>query len=333
MPPARPARRMKIFWPNVGSISHYPRSTREILLRIGPSKVSRHELNAWLCEHFDVTEEFARKLLNVLGASGILQSDRDGYALSHAAQEYLNSENADLLFNLFADRVLGFAELVMLLEKLGPAPLRQIEAAWEEQMSPMRFAKNQCPIRYNWLRGFGYASLVAHQLILTEKGVRFASRLKVSHVQNEKQQAQISHEDLEEKVRVIGEFFEFEAKKRPSVTEALPTYALKFRHGDRQLDCLWVRYIPFAGKIKFPIEIQLGGSIADAIDRLETVAQFVKRAIIVTTEDQEKQIMDRLEVKKSPLLGKLTIILTDDIYKAVEATSVLQSLAKRIFID
>lgn len=332
MPPASSARRIKIFWPNVGSISRYPTSTREILLRIDRG-AGHSEANAWLREKFGVTGEFARKLLNILSACGLLESERNVYSLSPSARDYLKTENPDILFSLFADRVVGFTQLVMLLEKQGPASLREIDKTWQEKMAPVRFAKNQCPIRYNWLRGFGYASLIAHQLILTERGLRLASRLKVSQAPTQERQAEVSHEDLEDKVKLIGEFFEFEAKKRPSVSEALPTYALKFRHGDRQLDCLWVRYIPFAGKIKFPIEIQLGGNLADAIDRLETVAQFVKRAIIVTTEPQEKQILDRLEVKKSPLLGKLTIIFTDDIYKAVEAASVLQSLAKRIFVD
>jgi hypothetical protein len=174
---------------------------------------------------------------------------------------------------------------------------------------------------------------VTHQIILTERGLKLASRIKVSALGAQEQRAEVSHNDLEDKVKLIGEFFEFEAKKRPSVNEALPTYALKFKEGDRQLDCLWVRYVPFAGKMKFPIEIQLGGNLADAIDRLETVAQFVQRAIIVTTEGQEEAIMDRLRVKRSTLLGKLTIIFVDDVYKAVEAANVLQSLAKKIFTE
>ena len=117
------------------------------------------------------------------------------------------------------------------------------------------------------------------------------------------------------------------------MNDALPSYALKLREGDRQLDCLWVRYIPFAGRVKFPVEIQLGGNLADTLDRLETITHYVQRAIIVTTEAQEQQILDRLRVKKSPLLEKLTIIFVDDVYRAVEAASVLNSLAKRIFAD
>jgi hypothetical protein len=197
-------------------------------------------------------------------------------------------------------------------------------------MKPLTFARNQAPIRYNWLRGFGYASVVAHQIFLTEKGLKLAADLRLSGVPTERR-VEVSHGDLEDKIKIIGEFFEFEAKKRASINDALPTYAMKLQEGDRQLDCLWVRYIPFAGHVKFPVEIQLGGNLADSLDRLETVSQHVQKAIVVTTQDQEKRIIDRLKVKRSSLLDKLTIIFVDDVYKAVEAATVLSALAKKIF--
>lgn len=142
---------------------------------------------------------------------------------------------------------------------------------------------------------------------------------------------EVTHNDLEDKVKIIGEFFEFEATKRVSVNKALPTYALKLKKSDRELDCLWVKYIPFAGSIKFPIEIQLSGNLADTLDRLETVSEYVQKAIIITTEEQEKTILERLKVKKSRLLEKVVFVYIDDIFKAVEATNVLQSLTKKIF--
>jgi hypothetical protein len=326
-------RKIKIFWPNAGSIARYPSTTREILVEITSKHPTRAEANAWLRRTYGITAEFARKLLNVLSASGILSTENGHYDVTSASRQYIQTNSADILFTSLADRVVGFREIIALLETRGSLAPKELQELWAREMMPLRFSPNQCPIRYNWLRGFGYASLVAHQLILTEQGLKLASRLKVSYARTEEQRAEVSHSDLEDKVKLIGEFFEFEAKKRPSVNEALPTYALKFRAGDRQLDCLWVRYVPFAGKMKFPIEIQLGGSLADAIDRLETVTQYVQRAIIVTTEDQEKAIIDRLEVKRSPLLSKLTIIFVGDVYKAVEAANVLQSLARKIFVD
>jgi len=325
--------KIKVFWPNVGSISDYPKSTVEILSYISESKPSRRETIRWVCKRYDVVPEFARKLLNVLHAAGVLGADELRYALTSAGKDYLAKGDAQSLFRLFLQRVLGFPELLDVLEKEGPLSLGELEKRWAQRMKPLLFAKNQCPIRYNWLRGFGYASVVAHQIFLTDKGLKLLSHVRLSEAPTEERRTRVSHADLEDKIKIIGEFFEFEAKKRPSLNDALPTYALKLREGARQLDCLWVRYIPFAGKVKFPVEIQLGGSLADSLDRLETVSQYVQKAIIVTTEDQERVILDRLKVKKSPLLDKLTIIFVDDVYKAVEAASVLSALAKKLFTD
>jgi len=325
--------KIKVFWPNVGSIADYPRSTVEILSHISESKPSRREAIRWICERYGVVPEFARKLLNVLHAAGVLGSDDRRYNLTVAGIEYLTKGDAQSLFRLFLQRVVGFQELFEVLEKEGPLSLRDLEQRWAQRMKPLLFAKNQCPIRYNWLRGFGYASVVAHQIFLSDKGLKLLSHARLREAPTEERRTEVSHADLEDKIKIIGEFFEFEAKKRPSLNDALPTYALKLREKGRQLDCLWVRYIPFAGRVKFPVEIQLGGNLADSLDRLETVSQYVQKAIIVTTEDQERIILDRLKVKKSPLLDKLTIVFVDDVYKAVEAASVLSALAKKLFTD
>ena len=322
---------IKVFWPNVGSIKDYPQSTFEILAHIRRARPDRHYAINWLCSKYRVVPEFARKLLNVFEAVGLVESDKSAYSIAAAGGDYLTAGDPDVLFRLFTDRARGFKEMFQVLESTAPISLKGLDSNWREQMRPVAFASNQGPIRYNWLRGFGYASVVARQIFLTERGLKFASELRVRRADTREGILQISHADLEDKIRMIGEFFEFEAKRRASVNEALPTYAVKLRQGDRQLDCLWVRYVPFAGQVKFPVEIQLGGSLADSLDRLETVSHYVQNAIVVTTEDQEEQIIDRLRVKKSPLLDKLTIIFVEDVYKAVEATTVLTALAKKIF--
>lgn len=331
MPRRASLKRIKVFWPNVGGLADYPKSVSQILSHIDQAKPSRRDAVLWVCSKYDVVYEFARKLLNVLGAVGVLHCEDSRYELTSAGRNFLESGDSALLFHLFVRTVTGFKELVEILEAEAPLSLKTLDERWAEAMKPVIFANNQCPIRYNWLRGFGYASVVAHEIFLTEKGLKLAADMRLSGAPTGKERTDVSHVDLEEKMKVIGEFFEFEARKRPSLNDALPSYALKLREGDRQLDCLWVRYIPFAGHVKFPVEIQLGGNLADSLDRLETVSQYVQKAIVVTTEDQEPKIIDRLKVKKSLLLDKLTIIFVDDVYKAVEATTVLSALAKKIF--
>jgi hypothetical protein len=325
--------RIKIFWPNVGRLTDYPQSIHNILTFIQKSKPKQEDTILWICREYGVVREFSRKLLNVLRATDVITARDAKYGLTSASQRFVDTRDSDGLFKLFSQKVVGFHRLLEILAAEGPLKLRDLEREWGDRMKPLTFAKNQCPIRYNWLRGFGYASLVAHQIFLTEMGHKLVTSLKLGEEKSQEKRAEVSHTDLEDKIKIIGEFFEFEAKKRASINEALPTYALKLKEGDRQLDCLWVRYIPFGGKVKFPVEIQLGGNLADSLDRLETVSQYVQRAIVVTTEDQEQTIIDRLKVKKSHLLDKLTIVFVEDVYKAVEAASVLSALAKRIFAD
>ncbi len=323
---------VKVFWPNVGSLSDYPQSTHKILGYIRDSRPSRKDAIDWTCKTFGVVHEFARKLLNIFQAVGVLGSSDSCYELTQIGKDFLNGD-PQILFHAFSKAVAGFEGILDILASQGPLPLKELEQIWAERMKPLAFAKNQCPIRYNWLRGFGFASLVAHQIFLTETGLKLVASLRLGRAPTESAKRGMSHGDLEDKIKIIGEFFEFEAKKRASINDALPTYALKLREGDRQLDCLWVRYIPFAGKVTFPVEIQLGGNLADALDRLETISQHVQRAIIVTTEDQESTIIERLRVKRSHLLDKLTIIFVDDVYKAVEAASVLSALARKLFAN
>ncbi|HEV2380636.1 MAG TPA: hypothetical protein VG206_12680 [Terriglobia bacterium] len=326
-------RPIKVFWPNVGGISEYPQNTFAILNFIEQSKPSGRGAVEWITRSFTVVPEFARKLLNVLRAAGVLAFEGRRYELGPAGRQFLKTKEPKALFRAFLQKVLGFREMFDLLEQHAPLTPKELSEKWAERMRPSMFADNQAPIRYNWLRGFGFASVVAHQVLLTEKGLKFASEARLAGVPAGEQRMEVSHLDLEGKMKLIGEFFEFEAKTRPSVNDALPSYALKLREGDRQLDCLWVRYVPFVGTVRFPIEVQLGGNLADSLDRLETVAQFIQRAIIVTTAEQEKQVIDRLTVKKSLLLDKLEVVLVEDVYKAVEATNVLRSLAKRLFHD
>lgn len=257
---------IKVFWPNVGSIVDYPRATNAILAFIGRSKPARSDAIVWIRQTYAVVHEFARKLLNVLHACGVLHREGSRYELAPPAMEYLSAGDPLVLFRLFSQRVLGFAEMVQVLEAEGPLTLKDLERKWARKMKPLVFAKNQAPIRYNWLRGFGLASVVAHEILLTEKGLKLAAELRLRSVPTQQERTRVSHLDLENKMKIIGEFFEFEAKTRPSLNEALPSYALKLREGDRQLDCLWVRYIPFAGIVRFPVEVQLGGNLADSLE-------------------------------------------------------------------
>jgi hypothetical protein len=323
---------LKIFWPNIGSLEDYQRNLQKTLKTIQENKFTRLELIKWIKEEFASDSiDFCRKLVDALKGIGLIKVYEKKQILTKESITYLQTEETDILINLMLKKVIGFREMIEVLKNYGSSGFEEIRKTWEDRMTPIRFKLNQSAIRLYWLRGLGYADMVSRQYFLTKKGLKLYTRLKEARVKTIEKKEEVTHNDLEDKVKIIGEFFEFEAAKRVSLNEALPTYALKLKKSGRELDCLWVKYIPFAGQIKFPIEIQLSGNLADTLDRLETVSDYVQKAIIITTEEQEKIIRERLEVKKSRLLEKVIFVYVDDIFKAVEATNILKSLTKKIF--
>jgi DNA-directed RNA polymerase subunit H (RpoH/RPB5) len=285
-----------------------------------------------MMSQYKSSREFCRKLLDMLKAVGLITILDKHYKLTTLSKNYLQTGQTDYLVWAFIDKVLGFVEIINILSEQGANDKSALKNEWETRML-VKFSGNQFEHRLNWLRAFGYADVVARNYLLTERGLKLAAEVKQKNVKTSKEKHKVSHQDLEDSIRVIGEFFEFETSPSASLNEVLPSYALKLSEGDRQLDCLWVRYIHFGGKIKFPIEIHLGGNLADTTDRLETVSEYVQKAVVITDEEQEKKLLDRLKVKKSRLLDKLVVISVEDVYKAVQATNVLKSFTTKLFTD
>ncbi len=322
----------KTFYPLVGSLPDYQKNITEIFSTIQARNFTRVEAIEWMMQQYKSSREFCRKLLDMLKSVGLIMTLEKHYQLTDTAQRYLQTERPEVLAWVFIDRVFGFVEVIDILTGKGPKDTSTLRSEWKAKV-PTKLSPSQFDHRLNWLRALGYADVVARNHFLTDRGLKLAAEIKLKAVTTVEEKQEISHRDLEDSMRLIGEFFEFETTDRASINDALPSYALKLTEGDRQLDCLWVRYIPFAGKIKFPIEIHLGGNLADTIDRLETVSEYVQKAVIITSEEQEKKLLDRLKVKKSRLLDKLVVISVEDVYKAVQATNVLKSFTTKLFAD
>ncbi len=323
---------IKTFYPLVGSLAEYQKNIGEIFFNINTCNFTRAEAIQWMMSQYKSSREFCRKLLDMLKAVGLIIILNKHYQLTTTAKHYLHTEQAEFLVWAFVDKVLGFVEIINILSEKGANNKSALRTEWETRMS-VKFSGNQFEHRLNWLRALGYVDVVARNYLLTERGLKLVAEVKQKNVDTVEEKQKVSHKDLEDSIKIIGEFFEFETSPSVSINEVLPSYALKLTEGDRQLDCLWVRYIHFGGKIKFPIEIHLGGNLADTIDRLETVSEYVQKAVIITDEEQEKKLLDRLKVKKSRLLDKLVVISVEDVYKAVQATNVLKSFTTKLFTD
>jgi hypothetical protein len=118
--------------------------------------------------------------------------------------------------------------------------------------------------------------------------------------------------------------------KRASVNDARPARTAKLAE-DRQLDCLWARVIHFGGKVQYAFEVQLGGNMSDAIERLEMVAPFVQKAVVVTDDEQERRIHDRLDVKHSPLRDKVMFLSYEDVNNVAAAVNALKVFTGKVF--
>jgi hypothetical protein len=329
----------KTFYPLVGSLSDYQKNVSEIFSAIQAHNFTRVEAIEWMMRKYESSREFCRKLLDMLKSVGLITILEKHYKLNTPAQCYLQTGQPDVLVWVFIDKVFGFAEVINIISEREAIDFHALSTdkstlrtEWEAKVL-IKLSPSQFDHRLNWLRALGYVDVVARQHFLTDRGLKLAAEINQRAVVTAEEKQRISHRDLEDNIRFIGNFFEFETTARASINDVLPSYALKLVEGDRQLDCLWVRYIPFGGKIKFPIEIHLGGNMADTIDRLETVSEYVQKAVIITGEEQEKKILDRLKVKKSRLLDKLVIVSIEDVYKAVQATNVLRSFTTKIFTD
>ena len=192
--------------------------------------------------------------------------------------------------------------------------------------------------RLYWLLSLEFVEVTSGKHYLTEKGISALNEIlkiqitkKVEAPKEVKRDLEkFSHSDLEDKIRYIGDFFEFEAIKRPSINSMLPEER-QLKSSNKELDGLWIKKIPMGGRIYYPIEIQIGGNLSDTIDRLETVSDFAQKVIVVIDEQQEKIMLERLQAKRSKLIDKTIFIRPEDVYKLVSATNALKGFFEKIF--
>lgn len=332
--------RRMTFYPMAGRTEGQFSALLRVLRFIRENRPTRPEFLNWFMKQFKTGKEFSRQVLEkVLKGSELVAYDkRKKLNLTSKGEQVLDSGQPETLLKCFMNHYGGFEELFEVVK--GEAkPLETIFHQWWEKICEnypevnswsQQHAHSQFNHRLNWLRSMGFVTTVGGEYLLSREGLKAYTRLLRQTITSLREAQRLSHNDIEEKMRFIGEFFQFEVRKRPSVNEILPSSASKLKE-KRQLDCLWVRTIHFAGKLQYPIEIQIAGSIADTIERLEMVANFIQKAIVITDQKQQERIRERLETKRSPLIDKIVFIDIDDIDKIVEAATIMKAFVERVF--
>jgi len=301
---------------------------------------NRSKLKAWLVDAYKLSDSYAKNVVTMLlFGSGLLESDKHICELTDHGRHILESSSPIELYLLFSQQFIGFGEAIEILNDEQPLIFDCMFDAWHSKMKQLHqvnwktsHAKMQFRHRLEFLRSVGLMRKLADGYYLSKIGMDLIQDVKRGNAQSAKEKEKISHNEIENKLRMIGDFFEFTSLKRASVNDARPSRLPALKE-DRQLDCLWARAVSFGGEIQYAFEVQVGGSISDAIERLEMVSSFVQKAIVVTDDTQAEKIRDRLEIKHSPLRDKITFLSYADINNVAEAVSALTIFTRHVFHD
>lgn len=240
----------------VGGIPNGFSNYLAILRQVDGKHPTRQQLLDWLVKEYDLKESYAKNILSLLLiGSGLVKSDGSVCLLSPVGLELLKSSSPNLLYQTIAMQFIGIEELTSLIERHQPISGDELLKAWEREIRAnfkvewnSNHAKMQFKHRLEWLRALGIVNKGADAYYLAKAGIREATRRRVLATPDAEAARDVSHNDVEDKLQAIGEFFEFMSIKRASVNEARPTNTPRLVE-NRQLDCLWARVIHFGGKV------------------------------------------------------------------------------------
>lgn len=259
--------------------------------------------------------------------------------MTDAGRRVLEHAKPQILYQHFAPQFVGITEIIDVLNASQPLSREKLFDEWHAKVSvaspeaarwKRSHAKMQFQHRLDWLRALSIVNKLADSFYLSKAGMEDSTQRRLNAASGPAEAESISHGDIEDKLKLIGDFFEFMSIKRATVNQARPTQAVRLTE-NRQLDCLWARVVHFGGKVQYAFEVQVGGNISDAIERLEMVATFVQKAVVVTDERQQAVIEDRLAVKHSPLRDKILFLSYEDINNVAEAVNALKVFTQKVF--
>jgi len=332
--------KQKGFWPLPGGIRNYVNTLSEILSIIKENKPSEKKLIDWLIQKYSLkNKKPAKSYINaVIKKTGLIDIREGKFVLNNFGEEFLKTKNNLIILKLFIKNIFGFEEILKLLAKKQILDIKEIWKKIENVYHTGWKTDAQIRWRVYWLLSLEYVDVTSNKYYLTEKGIAALNEIlkikisenKIPKKEIKKKLEKISHSDLEDKMKYIGDFFEFEAIEKPRVNIMLPPER-QLKSFNKELDGLWIKKIPMGGKIYYPIEIQISGNLSDTIDRLETISDFAQKVIVVVDEKQEEIMLERLKAKRSKLLDKIVFIRPEDVYKMVSATNALKGFFEKLF--
>jgi len=324
----------------VGGVGEGFATYLKILNHVREHKMVRAELVLWLKTEFQLAQSYAKNVADLLlFGPGLIESKDTKCVLTDIGLSILNEAKPNFLYDFFAKQFIGITDIADILHASQPLTWDKLFDLWHAQVSKespevsnwkISHAKMQFRHRLDWLRSLSIVNKLADSFYLSKTGMEDRAQRRLRNAKGQAEAEQISHGDIEDKLKLIGDFFQFMSIKRAAVNEARPANAPKLTE-NRQLDCLWARVVHFGGKVQYAFEVQVGGNISDAIERLEMVASFVQKAVVITDEAQREVIRDRLAVKHSPLRDKILFLSYEDINNVAEAVNALKVFTQKVF--
>jgi len=328
-----------VCYPMVGEVEHQYESLLKILEELRTDEKVRADLILWMQRSFGISRSFTQKVYSFLfQGMGLVQHKNKIYEVTDIGCEVLETKDPVEFFRLFSRTYFAVDGILEVLTQTQPAPWDSLRESWASYVRSKRkeptlwseqHLSSQLRFRVDWLRSMGLVDFVAGKYYLSRRGHELRRMDLEAAAPTAAQKERVAHNDIEDKLGLIGAFFQFDVKKRASVNDILPRSSqLK---ENRQVDSLWVRFVHFGGKLQYPFEVQLSGGMSDAIERLEMVANVVQKAVVITDAKQQEKMLDRLRVKRSALLDKLVFLQPGEVDKILEATIVMRSFTEAVF--
>lgn len=328
----------KSIWPLPGGIRNYHKTLYRIL-EFCESNNRFSSLESWMRKEYGLEgKKTPINYLSVLKRLGLITSKLDKVILTDSGEKIIDEKDDSSVFQLLLEKVGAVKEIFEFIAKNQPIDKEKIAEAIENKLNYGWKTDHQIRWRLNWLLSLGIIEITSSKYYLTDKGIEAFNLFKIKKIEKTKKTSrekkkkinQLSHSDLEDNLKYIGEFFEFESIKRPKINMMLPIDR-QLHSSSKELDGLWIKKIPMGGKIYYPIEVQIGGNLSDTIDRLETVSDFAQKAVIIIDENQEEILRERLSSRRSKLVDKIVCIKPEDVSKILSATNALKSFFQELF--
>jgi len=248
-----------------------------------------------------------------------------------------------ILEHALEDGLFGFLQLIYERTKDGESCTRQwLVENWNEKVGLLPgkwssgFTRYQnIETRRSWANEFGLAQEIGRPIsfALTDEGLQVLrkhtgeSYARVP-LKTEAEKEEYSHSDVISDLVKIGEIVGFDSRRTPSVNEILPAQKL-MKQKVKQLDCAWRFYHPFTGNIWIPIEVQKGGSVEDALSRLNIVSEHGHRLVVVCDQKDIETIKELSERMKIPA-EKLVLFTFEEIKEIKRSTEKIESMKKKL---